>query len=128
MAIILNRVTLQAVRDAFPRTIYYCETGCWWTHVAAQAGRPVDGQHRCPAGHPVVADADVAGFLAAAEAYPGHYGRHGTVALMAAHAENCIADATTRASACLPAWEDYNALLDAQLGGPVDALAERGAS
>jgi hypothetical protein len=85
--------------------IWVSQRTCWWTHHASHISV-------CPA-RPLI-ESDPWAFLRRVEANPGHYGRHGLDALVAAHHSNCR-DALTGAPYASARWDDYNAALDALL-------------
>jgi hypothetical protein len=114
MAYITHRVTLAAIRAAHPTHIYYSAGTCWWTHDPQHLYTHPSGLPCDPRGAPLYETADVEGFLAAAEAHPEHYGRHGIAAFLAAHHANCQVGASDARPTCLKTWEEYNAALDAQ--------------
>ncbi len=54
------------------------------------------------------------GFIEAAKADPGYYGRHGLEAFVAAYHGNVVTDDGRATS--LETWEEYNQLLDEKKG------------
>lgn len=106
------RTTIEAVRAAKPRTIFYGANTCWWTHDPkhlATHGGP-SGLPRDPRGGMLFQADNVEAFLSTAEAEAKHYGRHGLRAFMAAHHDNCrLEDGQPW---CEESWEPYNAAID----------------
>lgn len=116
--------SLDAVRQAKPKAIYYATRSCWWTH------RETDLQtYATPDGHLVPCDprggllfeacgaAEVERFLRAAEQKADHYGIWGLTAFLAAHNDNCVMKTEMGyAPWCFENWDDYNKLLDEEYG------------
>jgi hypothetical protein len=125
--VIQKIVTLEQVRAANPKMIWYGANTCWWTHLAedlreaSRLGRqalPSD-----PRGGMLFETINVEAFLRAAEESPDHYGKHGLAAFMAAHHRNCLIGravtdsvivlATSARPWCMPTWQEYNEAIDA---------------
>lgn len=111
--VIRERITLQDVRNAKPEMIFYGALTPWWTHdrndlCLLPSGIPCD-----PLGGVLMQTDKVEEFLEAAEKNPGHYGRHGLRAFMAAHNDNCVLSHQDPRPACFRSWEQYNDALDA---------------
>ena len=109
---IIERTTLEEIKAAAPRTIWWSVSTCWWTHRAedlywgdSPTGLPCD-----PRGGMLMMG-DASGFLAHAETNPSFYGSHGLDAFIAAHNDNCVVSLADRRTACLRTWQEYNDLL-----------------
>ena len=114
---IIEKITLQEIRDAEPEAIYCGFRSCWWTHRSADlyllpGGLPCD-----PRGGVLMTYTDAQEFLDRAEAHPELYGRNGLEALLAAHHDNCVVSPANHTSTCLRTWDEMNDLLDAQREG-----------
>lgn len=108
-----NLITIEKVRAAKPKRIYYGANTCWWTHDPQHLGTTTTSGLPCdPRGGVLFETDDVEGFLKAAEDNAAHYGRHGLRAFVAAHHLNCILSFSGCRPWCSPNWEDYNAALD----------------
>lgn len=111
---IIERVTLEQVREAKPAMIYYGANTCWWTHDPNHLSRTTGVGLPCdPRGGVLFETDDIEGFLKAAERNAQHYGRHGLRAFMAAHHLNCILSLSEPRPWCSPDWLEYNEALDA---------------
>jgi len=125
MIVIQQNVTLEQVRAANPKMIYYGAMSCWWTHdpddlrEASRLGKlslPSD-----PRGGVLFETDKPEDFLRSAEADVAHYGKHGLAAFMAAHHQNCILVQAKGGKAmeawgrrwCMPSWQEYNDAIDA---------------
>lgn len=122
-----KHITLQEVRDAKPKMIYYSVQSCWWTHDPAHLSKtgPLPEHYRTkysdgsglpcdPTGGVLMQTDNVEGFLRSAEENSTHYGKHGLDAFMAAHHLN-IRNLTLNTSWSLRGWKAYNDLIDEAL-------------
>ena len=112
MPVIINAITLETIKAARPETVWYAVKTCWWTHRQTDLRTLPNGLPCDPRGS-VLMMTDGQTFLAAAEANPDHYGKHGLAAFMASHNDNCIVSQTNVSSTSLQTWQEYNDLLDA---------------
>ena len=120
MAHIIRRTTLEDVKEDTPPTIWYSVKTCWWTHRQSDLRSTGVYQLPCDPRGGMLMMTGAPGFLADAEANPGHYGRHGMAAFMAAHNDNCTVSVSPSAQevpTCLDTWEAYNFLLDSIMEG-----------
>lgn len=106
-------ITMEDVRSAKPTMIFYGANTCWWTHDPDHLGRTDSGLPCDPRGGMLFQTESVEKFLNAAELNAEHYGRHGLMAFMAAHHQNCVKAKEDRTPWCFSAWEEYNRILDA---------------
>ena len=134
MIVIQQNVTLEQVRAAKPKMIYYGAKTCWWTHDADDlrqaTGGPDDPSPMSGPLGPIPTDPrggvlfetdKPEEFLRNAEAHIAHYGKHGLAAFMAAHHQNCILVQVEGAKAmeaqarrwCMASWQEYNDAIDA---------------
>ena len=111
-AYITKRVSLQDVRDAKPKMIYYGALTCWWTHDPYDLCHLTNGLPCDPRGGVLMQTDDIEGFLRSAEANPAHYGRHGLDAFMASHHKNCLVSLADVRSTCFETWDAYNDAID----------------
>ena len=115
-----QNVTLEDVKAAKPKTIFYGANTCWWTHDPEHLGSTGEHDLPCdPRGGVLMEAHDFDQFLSIAEMNPRHYGKHGLAAFMAAHHPNCrLVPFGSEPSRpwCLGTWVEYNAALDAQMG------------
>lgn len=104
--------SLDEVRAAMPKMIFYGARTCWWTHDASHLGR-LDGGIPCdPRGGVLFQADDIEAFLKSAEESTAHYGKHGLRAFLAAHHSNCVVSADDPKPTCFESWGDYNRILD----------------
>jgi hypothetical protein len=106
---ILNKVSFEDVVNSPQNTIYYGAVTCWWTHdpthlLLLPSGLPAD-----PRGG-VLLQADKLAFLQRARDAADHYGKHGLLALLAAHHSNCVDD--NNRPTCFDNWKAYNRMID----------------
>lgn len=120
MAHIANRISFDAVKRCAAPTIWFAMHTCWWTHDPSHLYKLPGSNLPCDPRGSVLMMAPLAEFLEAAEANPGHYGKHGLKALMAAHHENCQVAADDPRPTSLRKWDEYNAAIDAQAGAQSD--------
>ena len=110
---VIERTTLEEIKTAAPRTIWFSVGTCWWTHQAKDLHQHGDNPGGLPCdprgGMLMMADANA--FLVAAEANPLFYGEHGLGAFIAAHNDNCVVSLADRRPSCLRTWKEYNDLL-----------------
>ncbi len=112
MIAVRKKTTLEDVRNAKPKKIYYAVNSCWWTHRAEDLATRTDNGLPCgPRGSVLMETGDVEGFLALAEDNPEHYGKHGSDAFMAAHQDNCVLRGTEKPWSA-QGWQAYNDALD----------------
>lgn len=111
--------TIEDVRAAKPKMIFYGANTCWWTHKGEDLGRLPDGVRPeaslpCdPRGGVLYQTDDVEGFLKNAEEAPEFYGKHGLTAFIAAHNDNCFVREGDSIKTCYATWDEYNAIIDA---------------
>ena len=104
--------TLEDVRSAEPKTIWYSVRTCWWTHRETDLRiHPKGGGLPCDPRGGMLMMSDAKGFLSDAEANPSRYGKHGLAAFMAAHNDNCVVSSSDSRNICLESWQEYNDLL-----------------
>jgi len=109
---IVEKMTLAGVRAAKPDMIFYSAGTCWWTHDPLHLGTNASGLPCDPRDGVLFQTEDVEGFLKAAVENPGHYGRHGLRAFVAAHHLNCQLSEDDSRAWCMPTWDEYNEALD----------------
>lgn len=90
--------------------LVYGFSACWW-----KVGDPVyshdeSGLPCGPRGEMLLETDDPMSFIAAAEANPAHYGKHGLDAFVAAYHGNTVTE--TGLPTSLETWDEYNKLLD----------------
>jgi hypothetical protein len=119
-------ITLDEVRAAKPRMIFYGFITCWWTHdrkhlAVNKSGLPCD-----PRGGVLLQTDQIEEFLdnavfskknlaRYARLNVSHYGRHGLRAFEAAHHLNMRVSVNDKRSTCFTDWEDYNRAIDEYL-------------
>ena len=108
---IIERTTLEEIKAAAPRTIWWSVSTCWWTHRAENLYWGDSPNLPCDPGGGMLMTGDASGFLANAEANPSFYGSHGLDAFIAAHNDNCVVSLADRRSTCLRTWQEYDDLL-----------------
>lgn len=108
-------VTLEGIRKASSRMIFYGANTCWRTNDPLHLSRHPSGLPCDPRGGMPLQTEDVEGFLRTAEEHVSHYGKHGLRAFRAAHHLNCVVSRTDRRSTCFASWDDYNRILDEAL-------------
>ena len=109
-------ITLDQVRAAKPTKIYYGVRTCWWTHNPLHLSKHQGTGLPCDPRGGVLFETDkVEEFLSAAEQSPGHYGRFGLQAFIAAHHLNCVIGKDNPRPWCFPSWDEYNRLIDEAL-------------
>ena len=116
MPFIRKMTTLEQIQLAAPETIYWSVNTCWWTHRQTDLREHPNSGLPCDPRGGVLMMGPWSDFLAAAEANPGHYGKHGLDALMAAHNDNCVMSFRDYRKTCLQTWQEYNDLIDIQEG------------
>ena len=95
--------------------IWYSVNTCWWTHRQTDLREHPSSSLPCDPRGGMLMMTEPGGaqaFLDQAKANPGHYGRHGLDAFLAAHNDNCLVSDEEPWPTCLRTWEEYNALLD----------------
>lgn len=120
-----RQYTIDDVRAAKPRMIFYGANTCWWTHLerdlslTSSAEIEIDGRMvridplPCdPCGGMLLQTYDIEGFLRAAEASAAHYGKHGLRAFEAAHHGNVVISREDQRPTCFESWADYNRVID----------------
>lgn len=115
------------------RLLVYGANTCWWRILGE--GEPIGYERPAPdlGPNPAIRRADgsrlglpcdprggmlfqldgpeeIRGFIAAAEANPNRYGRHGLAAFVASYHGNVVTSAGL--PTCFRTWDEYNALLD----------------
>jgi len=108
----IERVTIEDVRAAKPKGIYYSMVSMWWTHLENARGRTGLGIRCDPAANELMYTEDVEGFLTSAEESSDTYGKHGLRAFMAAHSSNTSWSVDNPLQWCSSDWDDYNRLID----------------
>jgi hypothetical protein len=109
---IKNRTTLEEIKNVAvdsSRLVYGFNT-CWWKigdPVYSRVGMPCG-----PRGEMLLETDDPITFLAIAMANPGHYGKHGLDAFVAAYHGNLVTEDGHPTS--LESWDEYNRLIDDQ--------------
>ena len=102
---------IKALAEVSDRLVYGFQT-CWW-----KIGNPVytiPGSHCLPCGprSEVLLETDnPVKFIEAAEQNPGHYGKHGLDAFVAAYHGNVVVEETGFPTS-FNTWNKYNDLLD----------------
>lgn len=111
---VIEKITIEEIRQAKPKTIYYAVHTCWWTHDPTHLSKTPDsyGLPCDPRGSVLMMTDDVEGFLKAAENSSFHYGKHGLRAFMASHHLNCIESLISMRPWCEPTWQEYNNAID----------------
>lgn len=116
-----DQLTIEDIRAANPKTIFYGSRTAWWTHdpedlhttkPLPESFSPKGAKNGFGGGMPCGASGEMLyemhepeKWLKAAESKPGHFGKHGIKAFMASHAQNCN-------GVFSPNWNDYNNMLD----------------
>jgi hypothetical protein len=113
MAYIANRICLEQIKACTAPTVYFAMHTCWWTHDPSHLYTLPGTSIPCDPRGSVLMNAPLADFIAAAEGNPGHYGKHGLAAFMAAHHLNCQVAADDPRPTSLKTWDEYNQALDA---------------
>ena len=109
---IIEEITLEDIRATKPETIWCSVNTCWWTHRETDLRQRRDSTLPCDPRGGMLMMYEAKQFLAAAEANPAHYGKHGLAAFIAAHNDNCVVSPSDRRNTCLESWQEYNDLLD----------------
>lgn len=105
-------VTMEDVRAAKPRMIYYGANTCWWTHDRQHISIHPEAKLPCdPRGGMLYQTDNVEGFLEAAEANPDHYGAHGLTTFMAAHHLNMVRSETDQRPWCFRTFTEYESVV-----------------
>lgn len=105
-------VTIEDIRKAKPKKIYYSTISFWWTHNPDHLRKhPTSGLPCDPRGGMILTD-NPRCFLRAAETSPDHFGKHGLKAFMAAHHENMALRKDDPWPGCFSTWEEYNDAID----------------
>lgn len=105
--------SLDEIRAAKPKMIFYGMGTCWWTHDSTHLCMKPGTSIPCdPRGGVLFQTDDIEGFLKSAEESATHYGKHGIRAFLAAHHVNCVVSAENPLSTCFAKWDDYNRILD----------------
>lgn len=133
-------ISIDDVRAAKPKMIFYGANTCWWTHdpnhlrvngrfgppprqdaIGSSIIVPYRPERRTvnpgsiptdPRGGVLFQTDDIEGFLKSAEANVEHYGKHGLRAFIAAHhANSFLSDADPRPW-CSDNWDEYNDAID----------------
>src|ERR1044072_7704154 len=119
---IVENITLDQVRAAKPKMIWYAVNTCWWTHnpehLRTDTSIPTD-----PRGSVLFQTESVDDFLRMALQNPAHYGKHGLRAFIASHHQNCIVSRDDPRPWSGETWQEYNDAIDAGvLPGPINVL------
>ena len=115
MPYIINRITLEDIKQSMPETIWYSFATCWWTHRSVDICTHPKNDLPCDPRGGMLLQTSAANFLTSAESDPSYYGKHGLDALMAAHNDNCVVSHNDNRSTCLKLWDEYNDLIDQQI-------------
>lgn len=119
---IVENITLDQVRAAKPKMIFYSVHTCWWTHdpehLRTDTAIPTD-----PSGSPLFETDDAEAFLKMAIQNSVHYGKHRLDAFMAAHHLNCVVSLDDPRPYCGREWQQYNDAIDKGVQhGPIEIL------
>ena len=112
MSHIRKQTPLEEIKAAAPETIWYSVNTCWWTHRQTDLRRSPNHDLPCDPQGGMLMVGPANDFLAAAEANPDHYGKHGLDAFIAAHHDNCVVSPDDSRNTCMRTWQEYNDLLD----------------
>lgn len=108
LTFIMNLEQLKEIAKKYNRLVYGCQT-CWW-----KIGSPIykhENDLPCgPRGEVLLETDDPVGFIAEALKNPGHYGRNGLDAFVAAYHGN--ARTVDGKPTSFETWDKYNELID----------------
>jgi hypothetical protein len=108
----LDTIKHQLKNHGLAGGIYYSNGSCWWSHHRSHA--MLKPGMKCPLDGQIFFEKDWEAWLDGAHDNPSYYGRHGLLALIAAHHSN-VRDGASGGPFAAKSWRIYNEALDACL-------------